>query len=136
LDRELTAPAIDQDAQEDSAGPTEVGELVHCCTHRTAGIEHVVHYDNGLTVNARQPGLAHNRARSYGLQIISIEGDVQLAGCEVRALGPIDESLEPVGQLNSASLNPNENQSVGTTAPLDDLTRHARQGAAESAVVE
>ncbi len=54
LDRQLPAPAVDQHAEQDPPGPAEVGELIERGAHRPAGVEHVVHDDDGLAVE--RPG--------------------------------------------------------------------------------
>ena len=50
LDRQFPAAAVDQHAEEDPPGPAEVGALVEGGAHRPAGVEHVVHDDDGLAV--------------------------------------------------------------------------------------
>ncbi len=91
---------------------------------------------DGLAVEIGEAGLAHHRPGADGLEIVSIEGDVELAAGEVRAFGGIDQALQSVGQLDAAALDADEDELLGASASLDDLTRHARQRAAESAVVE
>src|SRR5215210_3021603 len=43
LDRQLTAAAVDQHAQQDAPGAAEIGALVECRSHCAARIQHVIY---------------------------------------------------------------------------------------------
>src|SRR5688572_4078926 len=113
LDRQLPSPAVDQHTEQDPPRPAKVGELIERRADCSAGIEHVVHDNDGLTVDIGQPGLAHYGAGTNGLQIVSIEGDVELTGGDVRCFGGVDVALQAIRQLDPAALNADQHQFLG-----------------------
>ena len=50
LDRQLPSAPIDQHREQDPPRPAEVGQLVERGAHGPAGVEHVVHDDDGLAL--------------------------------------------------------------------------------------
>ena len=87
-------------------------------------------------VEVGQPGLADDGPWPDGLEVVAIEGDVELADGNGGAFGLIDEALQAVGQLDAAALDADEHQAVGAPGALDDFRGHAHQGPAECALVE
>src|SRR6476661_1218267 len=136
LDRQLAAATVDQHAEEDAARPAEVGALVECRAHGAAGVQHVVHDDDRTAVEIGEPRFADHGAGADGLEVVAIQGDIQLAAGDLGALGLIDLALETIGQLDSAPLDPHQDQRVGAAGSLDDFGGHAHQRPAERAVVE
>ena len=101
LDRQLAAAAVDQDAEQDPARTPEVGELVERGPHGAAGVEHIVHDDDGLAVEVGEAGLADHRPGADGLEIVSVERDVELAAGDLEPSDWVDEALQPVGELDA-----------------------------------
>ncbi len=83
-----------------------------------------------------QPGLAHDGPGPDGLEVVAIEGDVELADGDGAAFGMIDEALQAVGQLDAAALDPDEYEALGSPRALDDFRGHAHEGPAECALIE
>src|SRR6266508_5282987 len=105
LNRKLASAPVDQDAEEDTARPAEVGAFIECGSHRAAGIEDIVHDDHRAVVEVGETGLAHHRPGADGLEIVAVEGDVELPD---RHLGPfrlLDEPPEPARQLDAPALD-------------------------------
>jgi len=136
LDRQLPAAAVNQDAEQDPPRPAEVGALIQRGAHRAAGVEHVVHDHDRAAVEVGQARLAHDGSRPDGLQIVAVEGDVELSAGNTGAFGLVDEALEAVGQLDAAPLDADQHQVVGSAPALDDFGGHAHQRSAERALIE
>src|SRR5688500_15332401 len=78
VDRQLSSAAIDQHRQRDRCRTPEVGELVEGRPDRTSGIENNVHDDDVFAIEApRKVRGPYDRARSDGLQVVAVQGDVE-----------------------------------------------------------
>jgi hypothetical protein len=70
------------------------------------------------------------------LEVVAVQGDVELAAGETGAFGCIDQPLQSAGEFDTATLNTDEDEILGAAAPLNDLTGHTREGPAECALVQ
>src|SRR5438128_11991935 len=137
LDRQLAAAAIHQHAQRDALGASEVGQLVERGPHGAAGVEHVVH-DHDVLVRevARDAGLADHGLRAHSLEVVAVQGDVEGAAGDEHALFLLDELGDPLGQLDAAPLDADEDQVVGAVGQLEHFDRHTLKRPRQSAGVQ
>src|SRR4029077_20854535 len=134
LDRELAPTPIDQHAERDPLGASEVGELVERGAHGPSGIEHVVDDHHVLAVEvAGDPSLADDGLGPDRFEVVAIEGDIEGAAGEDYALVFLDERRDPFGQLHAAPLDADEHQIGGAMRQLEHFCGHTlkrpRQGA-------
>src|SRR5436309_11206856 len=134
LDGELASPPVDQHAEGDALGPSEVGELVERRAHGPPGVEHVVHDDHVLAAQVTgNPRLADDGFGADGFEVVAIQGDVEGTTREDYALVLLDELRNPLGQLDAAPLDADEHQVVGAVGQLEHFHGHTlkrpRQGA-------
>ena len=129
--------AVDEHAEEDPLGAAEVGELVEGGADGPAGVEDVVHDDDGAAVErAGQVRLPDHGADADGLEVVAIEGDVELAARHLHAFGRLDQASEPLGELDAPALDADKQEALRSLASLDDFNGHARQGARDGSFVE
>src|SRR5947207_1272271 len=76
------------------------------------------------------------RPRTNCLEIVAVQRNVERALWHGHALTLVDHLYEPIGKLHAATLYSNEDQIVRTAIELDDLHRHALQGALDGPGVE
>src|SRR6266581_4080887 len=134
LDRQLAAAAVHQHAQRDALGAPEVGELVERGADGAAGVEHVVHDDDVFPREvARDAGLPDHGLGAHGLEVVAVQGDVEGAAGHEHALFLLDELGDPLGELDAAPLDADEDEIVRAVGQLEHLDRHTlkrpRQGA-------
>src|SRR5690606_37206966 len=104
LDGKLAPPAVDEHAEEDAAGTAEVGALVERGANCAAGVEHVVHDDDGAPVQIGKAGLADHRARADHLEIVAVERNVELAALDLDAFALGNQCAQTLCQRDSARL--------------------------------
>ena len=73
------------------------------------------------------PGLADERPGTHGLQVVAIQGDVERASGDVMPGPGPDQLGQPVGQLDTAALNADQHQPIGTACKLADFLGHTSQ---------
>ena len=101
--RQFTMAAVDQDRQLHRSGPAEVAQGVEGRPDGAPGIEHVVDEDDDGVVDAtaRHHG-ALERAMRFGPQIITVEGDVEVADRDVGAGELVDLGTQTGRETRSA----------------------------------
>src|SRR2546426_6079602 len=113
---------------------SEVRELVEGGPHGAAGIQHIVHdHDVFAGEVAWNTGLADHGLRADGLEVVAIQRDVEGAAGNGHALVFLDQPGDPLGELDAAALDADQDQVVGPVGQLEHLHGHTlkrpRQGA-------
>ena len=85
-----------------------------------------------LRARVEEEGLAG----ADGLQVVPIEGDVELPERHRDALGALDQLADPLGQLDAPALDADQQKALRSMAPLDDFNGHSRQGACDGSFIE
>jgi hypothetical protein len=137
VDRQLATAPVDEHRQSDARRATEVRQLVERGADRPASVQHVVHdHDSRIVDVARDVGGADDRARTDGLEVVTVERDVECAAARGLALAFRDQSREPLRKLYSASLDADEDEIFGAGVEFDNLIRHAAERSVHGARVE
>jgi len=137
LDRQLPATAIDQDTQRDAFGAPEVRQLVERGPHGAARIQHVVHDHDVLAGEiARDAGFPDHGLRAHCLEVVAIQGDVEGAAGDGRAFVGLDLLGDPLGQLDAAPLDADQDQILGPVGQLEHFDRHTLKRPRQSAGVQ
>src|SRR5439155_17130327 len=106
FDRELPVPAIHQHRQLDLARASQVDQAVHGGPDRPAGEEDVVHQDHLEVCDVeRDVGPAQHRVLFPRVQIVTIEGDIQVADGNRRPFDLLELFGEPFGEVHAAGPN-------------------------------
>ncbi len=50
--------------------------------------------------------------------------------------GGVDQPADPLGELDAAALDPDQQKALRSVAALDDFNGHARQGACDGSFIE
>jgi hypothetical protein len=130
MNGQLSPATIDEDGEGDPRRPSEVRELVEGRAHGAPGIEHVVDDDDLRPIDIpRELGLPDHRSRTDGLEIVSIERDIERPARRRIAFALADELGQSVRQLNAASLYTDQHQAIRPAVELNDLARHPLQRA-------
>src|SRR5262245_56444748 len=133
-DRQLAVAAVGEHGQLDALGPAVAEERVDRRADRSARVEDVVdeHARHPLEREVERRR-ADERLRVPGrlaapdVDVVAVEGDVELAE---RDLGPaqlVDAPAEPLGERHSACVDADERDPREVGVPLDDLVRDPRQ---------
>ncbi len=85
---------------------------------------------------AREVRFPNHGVRADGAEVVAIERDVERAARDVGALPVLDEGGDPLGQLDAAALDADEDQVVGTVGELEDFHGHTLQRPRHRAGVE
>src|SRR5690606_34738362 len=138
MDRKLQAAPVDEDAEQDTAGSAEVGELVQRGAYRAPGEEDVIDDRHDLPLDPRlgESGLAHDRPRADRHQVVAVEGDVQGAGSDGDAFGALDLGGEPVGEVYSAAVDAHESEVLDAAYLLHQLVGHTGDDTPDPPLVE
>src|SRR5581483_4884904 len=81
-------------------------------------------------------GFADDGTGTHGLQVVSIERDVERTPRRGVPFPFTDQLGQPVRQLDATPLDPNQHEPVGPIVELHDLARHALEGAVDRSGVE
>ena len=130
MDGQLAVAAVDEHGQLDARGPAEVDQLVQGRAHRAAREEHVVHehhrapVDGGRNVGALEDGL-----RPDGGEVVAVEGDVEGAHRRLHPPRLAQARGQAAREGYAARAHAHEHGAADVRVPLQDLVRHAREGA-------
>src|SRR5689334_3247226 len=101
LDRQLASPAVDQHREADAPGSAEIRQLVERCTDGAARVEHVIDDDDVLVVDRPwKVGWPDDGSRPDGLEVVTVERDVERAAGDVDVLAIVDVADEAGGELD------------------------------------
>src|SRR6266705_1576330 len=100
-------------------------------------VEHVIH-DHDVLVGqvARDAGLADHGLGAHGFEVVAVQGDVEGAAGDEQALLLLDELGNPLGQLNAAALDADEDEIIGTVGQLEHFNGHTLKRPRQSAGVQ
>src|SRR3989475_13266864 len=122
-------PAIHQHRQLDLARASQVNQPVHGGPDRPAGEEDVVHQDHLEVCDVeRDVGLTQHRVLFPRVEIVTIEGDVQLPDGDRRPFDLLELFGEPFGEVHAAGPNAHQGHLDDRVVLRGDLVRHAGQG--------
>src|SRR5262249_52178952 len=101
---------------------------------RAAGVEDVVDQDHGHPLEREvEAGRAHERLRvprrlaAADVDVVAVEGDVELPERDLRAGELLDALAEPLRERHAAGVDTDERDPAEVGVPLDDLVRDPRQ---------
>ena len=127
---QLAVAPVDHDGQLDGPGPAEIVEGVQGGPDGAAREEDVVHEHHDLPGQVdRDVGdrLGQDRAQA---DVVAVEGHVESADVEAVDRLDLAEDLGHLrGQRDATRLEPDEDDVFDAPVALDDLVRHAGQGA-------
>ena len=135
--------AVGQDGELDAVGPPVLEERVDRRADRAAGVEDVVDEDHGATLELEvELRVAHERLRAARrlarahVDVVAVEGDVELAEGELLARALLDQPAQTLRDRDAARVDADERDRVEILVALDDLVRDARERPADGLVVE
>src|SRR5262249_60605911 len=117
-----------------AGAPAVLEERVDRGPDRPAGVEDVVDEDHGAALQLEvEPRVAYERLRAArrrraaDVDVVAVEGDVELAEVELEAGALLDQPAEALGERDAAGVDPDERDRVELVVPLDDLVGDARE---------
>jgi hypothetical protein len=133
-DGELAVATVGEHRQLHALGPAVAEERIDRRPDRAAGVEDVVdeHARHALEREV-EGGRADKRLRmSRGLaaayvDVVAVEGDVELAEGDLRAAQLLDPRAQPLRERHAAGVDANEREARKIGVALDDLVRDPRQ---------
>ena len=135
--------AVGEHGELDARGPAVLEQRVDRGADRAAGVEDVVDEDHGaaleLEVELRVADdrlAAARRLAVADVDVVAVEGDVELAEVELEAGALGDQAAEPLGERHAARVDADERDGVEVVVALDDLVRDPRERALDRLAVE
>ena len=135
--------AVGEDGELDSFGPPVFEERIDRRPNGASRVEHIVDEDHRqafeLEVELR---VAHERlrpARSLAgahVDVVAMEGDVELAEVELAARALGDQAAQALGERNAARVDADERDGLDVLVPLDHLVGDARKRPLDALGVE
>jgi aminopeptidase len=129
-DRQLAVAAVGEDGELNAGGATVVEQRLDRSANRTARVEDVVDEDTGHPVERKiELRIADERLRvlrrftTANVDVVSVEGDVELAERNLAAGEVGDPASEALGERDAARVDPHERDLVELGIPFDDLVR-------------
>ena len=123
-------PAVDHHGQPDACRAAEADDGLHRGARRAAGVDDVVHKDDGLSGNRRgELRRPHLRQIAELAQIVAVQRDVQRLDRRPDAAEALHEPDQLFGQRNAAPQDADEQNLLRLRIVLQYLMRQAAQGA-------
>jgi hypothetical protein len=142
-DRKLTVAAVGEDGELHARRPAVVEERLDGGTNRPTGVEDVVDEHAGLALErevelgrADERLSAPRRLAGAHLDVVAVEGDVQVAERELMAAELGDPAPDSLRERNTAGLDADECDALELGIPLDDLVGDSRERALDRLGVE
>jgi hypothetical protein len=133
-DRQLPVTAVGEHRQLHALGPAVAEERVDRGADRAAGVEDVVDEDNGHPLEREvEAGRAHERLwvprrlAAADVDVVAVEGDVELPERDLRAGELLDALAQPLRKRDAASVDADKGDAPEVGVPLDDLVGDPRQ---------
>src|SRR5690349_132394 len=133
-DGELAVAAVGEHGQLHALGPAVAEERVDRRADRAAGVEDVVdEHDRHPLEPEVEAGRAHEwlrvprRLAAADVDVVAMEGDVELPERDLRGRELLDALPEPLGQRNAAGVDADQGDATEVGVPLGDLVRDPRQ---------
>ncbi len=121
-DRQLAVAAVGEDGELHARGPAVLEQRVDRGADRAARVEDVVDEDHGASLELEvELGVAHDRLRparrlaAADVDVVAVEGDVELAEVELQVGALGDQAAQPMGERHAARVDPDERD--GARAP-------------------
>ena len=127
-DRELDAlrtPVVEQRVDRGAHGPAREQDVVDEHDRSLLEVE--------VEMRGVDDGLGAGLAR---LEVVAVEGDVEVAERHLRAAQLADQGVKAGGQDGAAGVDPDQRDTLIAGVLLDDLVRDPHQGAAQIVAVE
>jgi hypothetical protein len=142
-DRQLAVATIGEHGELHAVGPAVAEQGLDRGADRAARVEDVVDEDDGHALDRKvQRGRADERLGVLGrlaapdVDVVAVEGDVQLPEGDVGAADLRDPPPESLGERDAARVDPDECDSRQVRVAFDDLVRDPGQGALDRLGVE
>jgi len=130
LHRKFPVPSIDQDRQLDPSGTAIVMHHPEGSSNRPAGKEDIIHQHDACAADIeRQLRLTKNRRFKTGIQIVSIEGDVDGAHLRTHSLVLLDQVRQSFRERDTALTYPDKSERDPRLGSVDDLRGEATKTA-------
>jgi hypothetical protein len=137
LYRKLSSTPVDEHRQSDVSGPAKVGELIEGRADSATSVENVV--DDHYVASVDRPGdvsRPNHRARAYGLEVVTIERDVERTLKDLRALAFFDHRRKTPRQLHAATLYSDDYKIFGSVIELDYLVGNSLERSFDGALIQ
>ena len=138
-DRQLAVAAVGEHGELDALGAPVVEERVDRRPHGAAGEQHVVdeHDRAPVEVEVEVRGVDDRlRAGLAAVEVVAVEGDVEVAERDLGAGQLADQGVQPAGEHRAAGVDPDQRQRLRAGVLLDDLVRDPHERAAQIVAVE
>src|SRR6266508_3380449 len=142
-DRQLAVAAVGEHRQLHLGGPAVGEEGLDRGANGAARVEHVVDEDHRLPLEREvETRGAHDRLRALRrlsaahVDVVAVEGDVDLAEERRGAGALLDQAAEPLRKWHAARVNADERDFAEVLVALDDLVRDPGEGSPEALCVE
>src|SRR5262249_9744811 len=142
-DRELAVAAIGEDGELDAGRTAVFEQRVDRSADGAAGGEDVVDEDHGAALEVGGAlRVADDRlpaARCLpvaDVDVVSVEGDVELAELELDARAFLDQAAQALRKRHAARVDPDERNGAEVVVALDDLVRDPGKCAFDGLAVE
>src|SRR5262249_40053479 len=128
---------IDQDGELDPPRAPEVDDGVERRPDGAAGVEDVVHQQDGLAGDReRDVGSPQDRGPGLEPEVVAVERDVERPDRDLEPLDRLEPRGDPLSQRHAAGADPHQGQPVGVPGALEDLVGDPGEGALDAGLVE
>ena len=142
-DRQLPVAAVGEHGELHAVGPAVPEQRLDRGADRAAGVENIIDEDDGhplkREVERRRTderlGML-GRLAAADVDVVSMEGDVELPEGDLGAADLCDPPAKPLGERDAARVNADERDPGQVWIALDDLVGDARQRALDRVGVE
>ena len=138
-DRQLAVAAVGEHGELDARRAAVLEQRVDRGADRAAGVEDVVDEDHGAALELEvELRVAHDRLRAprrlaaADVDVVAVEGDVELAEVELELGALLDQAAQALGERDAARVDADERDGVELLVALDDLVRDPRERARRS----
>jgi len=142
-DRKLSVATVCEHSELHPGRAAVVEERLHRGADRSSGVEDVVDEDAGHALERKvELRRTNERLGALGrltgahLDVVPIEGDVEVAERELLAAELRDPRPEPLRERHPARLDPHQRDALELRVPLDDLVRDPRERPLDRLAVE
>ena len=123
-------PAVDHHGQPDACRAAKADDGLHRGARRAAGVDDVVHKDDGLSGDRRgELRRPHLRQIAELAQVVAVQRDIQRLDRRPDAAEALHEPGQLLGQRNAAPQDADEQNLLRLRIVLQYLMRQAAQGA-------
>ena len=123
-------PAVDHHGQPDACRAAKADDGLHRGARRAAGVDNVIHKDDGLSGNRRRElRRPHLRQIAELAQVVAVQRDIQRLDRRPDAAEALHEPGQLLGQRNAAPQDADEQNLLRLRIVLQYLMRQAAQGA-------